>query len=219
VNDESPSETGPNRGQTGKKYRLLTLDALHSQTAAYRETNTLISEVTADLGGSEHLSAAERQMVQHGAVLGAIASVLLIAAMGEDLKPEELETFRRLTERQEPPKERVPPRRPAAFKCRSAQSPNSAVLAGTELPAGSMAHIARPAAAAGMLARNRAAPVVASAWAAARRSTALRPRDSVHQQQASASPEATAPRRQRHSVPHRDDPPASRYSGRARAEG
>src|SRR5262249_54217653 len=33
--------------------------------------------------------------------------VLLIAAMGEDLKPEELETFRRLTERQEPPKERV----------------------------------------------------------------------------------------------------------------
>src|SRR5262249_26219855 len=88
VNDESPSGTGPNRGQTdavggapphperwtGKKYRLLTLDALHSQTAAYRETNTLISEVTADLGGSEHLSAAERQMVQHGAVLGAIAT-------------------------------------------------------------------------------------------------------------------------------------------------
>src|SRR5215813_12981437 len=87
VNDESPSKTGPNRAQTdpepgqteaepaaGKKYRLLTLDALHSQTAAYRETNTLISEVTADLGGSEHLSAAERQMVQHGAVLGAIAT-------------------------------------------------------------------------------------------------------------------------------------------------
>ena len=80
VNDESPSGTGPNRGQTdperwtGKKYRLLTPDALHSQTAAYRETNTLISEVTADLGGSDHLSAAERQMVQHGAVLGAIAT-------------------------------------------------------------------------------------------------------------------------------------------------
>jgi hypothetical protein len=32
---------------------------------------------------------------------------LLLAAMGEPLKPEELETFRRLTERQEPPKERV----------------------------------------------------------------------------------------------------------------
>ena len=32
---------------------------------------------------------------------------LLLAAMGEDLKPEELETFRRLTERQEPPRERV----------------------------------------------------------------------------------------------------------------
>src|SRR5262249_51679289 len=32
---------------------------------------------------------------------------LLLAAMGEDLKPEELETFRRLTEREQPPKERV----------------------------------------------------------------------------------------------------------------
>ena len=32
---------------------------------------------------------------------------LLLAAMGEDLKPDELETFRRLTERQDPPKERV----------------------------------------------------------------------------------------------------------------
>src|SRR5215831_9853287 len=32
---------------------------------------------------------------------------LLLAAMGEELKPDELETFRRLTERQEPPKARV----------------------------------------------------------------------------------------------------------------
>src|SRR5262249_19226529 len=32
---------------------------------------------------------------------------LLLAAMGESLKPEELETFRRLTEREQPPAERV----------------------------------------------------------------------------------------------------------------
>src|SRR5262245_42354707 len=32
---------------------------------------------------------------------------LLLAAMGEQLRPDELETFRRLTERREPPKERV----------------------------------------------------------------------------------------------------------------
>src|SRR5262245_37743872 len=32
---------------------------------------------------------------------------LLLAAMGEDLKPNELEIFRRLTEREQPPKERV----------------------------------------------------------------------------------------------------------------
>ena len=70
---ENRPEPAPNRP---KKYRLLTLDALHSQTRAYRETSTLIGEITADLGGSEHLTAAERQMVQHGAVLGAIATDL-----------------------------------------------------------------------------------------------------------------------------------------------
>ena len=58
------------------KSRLLTLDTLDRRTAAYRETNQLITEIYADLGGEDRLSAAERQMVQHGAVLGAYATDL-----------------------------------------------------------------------------------------------------------------------------------------------
>jgi len=58
------------------KCRLLTLDGLDARTASYRETRRLIDEVESDLGGADHLSAAERQMVQHGAVLGAIAADL-----------------------------------------------------------------------------------------------------------------------------------------------
>jgi hypothetical protein len=58
------------------KSRLLTLEGLDRRTAAYRETKQLIEDISGDLGGADHLSAAERQMVQHGAVLGAYASDL-----------------------------------------------------------------------------------------------------------------------------------------------
>jgi hypothetical protein len=58
------------------KNRLLTLEGLDRRTAAYRETKQLIEEISGDLGGADHLSAAERQMVQHGAVLGAYATDL-----------------------------------------------------------------------------------------------------------------------------------------------
>src|SRR5262249_13323833 len=52
---------------------LLTLKGLGHRSPAYRATKQLIREIEADLGGAENLTAAERQMVQHGAVLGAIA--------------------------------------------------------------------------------------------------------------------------------------------------
>jgi hypothetical protein len=61
-------------GASDQKTRLLTLDGIDRRTAAYRETKQLIAEIQADLGGADNLSAAERQMVQHGAVLGAFAS-------------------------------------------------------------------------------------------------------------------------------------------------
>jgi hypothetical protein len=66
----------PDAEQIEPKCRLLTLDGLDRRTAAYRETRRLIDDIESDLGGAEHLSAAERQMIQHGAVLGAICADL-----------------------------------------------------------------------------------------------------------------------------------------------
>jgi hypothetical protein len=57
-----------------RKCRLLTLEGLDQRTNAYRETRQLVAEIESDLGGAEHISTCERQMIQHGAVLGAIAS-------------------------------------------------------------------------------------------------------------------------------------------------
>jgi len=56
-----------------KKCPLLTIKGLGYRSPAYRETKRLVREIEADLGGAEHLSAAERQTIQHAAVLGAIA--------------------------------------------------------------------------------------------------------------------------------------------------
>jgi hypothetical protein len=57
----------------GRKSSLLTLKGLGYRSPAYRATKRLVREIEADLGGAENLTAMERQMVQHGAVLGAIA--------------------------------------------------------------------------------------------------------------------------------------------------
>src|SRR6516164_11057404 len=57
----------------GTKCPLLTIKGLGYRSPAYRETKRLIREIEADLGGAEQLSAAERQTIQHAAVLGAIA--------------------------------------------------------------------------------------------------------------------------------------------------
>jgi hypothetical protein len=54
------------------KGRLLTLSALDKRTAAYRKTAELIDTVEADLGGADRLSAAERTMIRHAAVTGAM---------------------------------------------------------------------------------------------------------------------------------------------------
>ena len=54
--------------------RLLTLESIDRRTAAYRETAQLIAEIQSDLGGAENISAAEKQMIQHASVLGAIAN-------------------------------------------------------------------------------------------------------------------------------------------------
>jgi len=56
-----------------KECRLLTIKGLGYRSPAYRETKQLVAEIESALGGAEHLSPMERQMIQHGAVLGAIA--------------------------------------------------------------------------------------------------------------------------------------------------
>lgn len=60
----SPADTG--------KLRLLTLADLDSRTRAARQARELMDSIETDLGGSERLSAAERQIVQRAAVTGAL---------------------------------------------------------------------------------------------------------------------------------------------------
>jgi hypothetical protein len=57
----------------GRKTSLLTLKGLGHRSPAYRATKQLITEIESALGGAENLTPMERQMAQHGAVLGAIA--------------------------------------------------------------------------------------------------------------------------------------------------
>jgi hypothetical protein len=52
---------------------LLTLKGLGYRSPAYRRTRRLMREIESALGGAENLTPMEREMVQHGAVLGAIA--------------------------------------------------------------------------------------------------------------------------------------------------
>jgi hypothetical protein len=56
----------------GAKHRLLALQDFDKRTLAYTETKKLITAIESDLGGADQLSAAERQIVQHAAVVGAM---------------------------------------------------------------------------------------------------------------------------------------------------
>jgi hypothetical protein len=56
----------------GKRNRLLTLDALDQRTTAYQTVAKGIQAIEADLGGTAHLSHAERSLIQRCAVLAAM---------------------------------------------------------------------------------------------------------------------------------------------------
>jgi hypothetical protein len=56
------------------KLRLVTLDALDARTAAAQAARDLIATLSADLGGEDHLSAGEKQLVQRAALTGAIVA-------------------------------------------------------------------------------------------------------------------------------------------------
>ena len=60
-------------GRRTSKLKLLALEDIDRRTAAFRRTNELISAVSQDLGGEDQISASQGQLVQRGAVLGAVA--------------------------------------------------------------------------------------------------------------------------------------------------
>jgi hypothetical protein len=54
----------------------VTFENMDRRCGAFRETKRLIDALEADLGGADQLSTGERQLVQHGGVLGAILTDL-----------------------------------------------------------------------------------------------------------------------------------------------
>jgi hypothetical protein len=58
------------------KPRLLSLSDLDQRTSAAKVAKALIAEVSADLGGEDRLTAAQRQLIMRSAMLGAIAADL-----------------------------------------------------------------------------------------------------------------------------------------------
>jgi hypothetical protein len=60
------------RRRRRRRRSLLLLSDIDRRTLAYRETTRLISAIESDLGGHENTTAAEKQMIQHAGVLGAV---------------------------------------------------------------------------------------------------------------------------------------------------
>jgi hypothetical protein len=56
------------------KLRLLTLDSLDARTAAYAGARKSIERLSVDMGGDDRLSEGEKQLIQHAAIIGAIAT-------------------------------------------------------------------------------------------------------------------------------------------------
>ncbi len=54
------------------KIRLLTLDALDGRTLAARRAREVVQSIESDLGGADHLTEAERQIVRRAAVLAVV---------------------------------------------------------------------------------------------------------------------------------------------------
>ena len=69
----TPGQSATDAAPTnGGKVRLLTLEHLDGRTGAARRARELIADIESDLGGSDRLSAGQRQLVQRAAVLGAL---------------------------------------------------------------------------------------------------------------------------------------------------
>src|SRR5262245_20555641 len=70
---EIDAGSGPDAAEKpAGKTRLLSLHDIDRRTAAYRKTADLIDAIESDLGGSDHLSTGERQIIQRAALTGAL---------------------------------------------------------------------------------------------------------------------------------------------------
>ena len=70
---EMDAESGPDAAEKpAGKTRLLSLHDIDRRTAAYRKTADLIDAIENDLGGPDHLSTGERQIIQRAALTGAL---------------------------------------------------------------------------------------------------------------------------------------------------
>jgi hypothetical protein len=67
-----PARRRPYIGHRKRASLLRQFEGLDRRSLPYLETKRLIDAMQADLGGADQLSAAEKQMVQHAAILGAV---------------------------------------------------------------------------------------------------------------------------------------------------
>jgi hypothetical protein len=65
---ETPAEKAPDVASPSGKVRLLRLEDCDRRTNAYRKCAEIIDRVERDLGGTNQLSEAQRQLVRHAAL-------------------------------------------------------------------------------------------------------------------------------------------------------
>jgi hypothetical protein len=83
--DTSESTPVPVR-KRGRKTALITISDLDKRTGAAKRVGDLVRAIESDLGGRDHLSATQRQLVQRAAVLSAIAEDFEVRwAMGQEV--------------------------------------------------------------------------------------------------------------------------------------
>ena len=68
---EHRNTTGTTQMQGGKA-RLLTRGDLDGRTRAKRQADALVAGLESDLGGQDNITVAQRQLIEHAAVTGAI---------------------------------------------------------------------------------------------------------------------------------------------------
>jgi hypothetical protein len=93
-----PQSTGPTsherKQHAAAKVRLLTLDALDHRFKSARRCRDLIAALERELGGSDKLTAGQRELAKRAGIAGAVVEDLETRwAMGEEIDPQLLATM------------------------------------------------------------------------------------------------------------------------------